>query len=268
MLISVIMATYNCKLDELKLATDSILTQSFSDIEFIICDDGSDNGTFEELSLIAKKDERILLLRHERNLKSGAARNTCLSYATGKYIAIMDSDDYSSPDRLMAQKDFLDKNPTFSFVGTRGSYFENSVDEKNGYYWFVKRPSKSDFLSTLPFVHASLMFRREVLLEVGGYSNKSLFVRSEDYELIMRLYGKNMYGANLDVPLYQIRQNTRTYDRRKYQFRINEAIVKFRGFKKMGLMPKGLVYAIKPLIVGLIPIRVLNSMKRKYYREQ
>ena len=61
--------------------------------------------------------------------------------------------------------------------------------------------------------------------------------------------------------MYFIRLDEGTYQRRKYCYRLNECIVKFRGFSKLGLMPKGILYAIKPLIVGLIPIKLLNNMK-------
>ena len=119
---------------------------------------------------------------------------------------------------------------------------------------------------TLPFVHASIMVRREVIRKIGGYSTEQAVIRSEDYDMLMRAYALGYTGVNMADVMYFIRLDEGTYQRRKYCYRLNECIVKFRGFSKLGLMPKGILYAIKPLIVGLIPIKLLNALKRRYYK--
>lgn len=268
-MVSVIMGVYNIH-DEKMLETsiNSILNQTYIDFEFIICDDGSTDNTYKMLEKIAKNDNRIKLLRNYINLKASGARNRCLEQAKGEFIAIMDADDYSSPERLEMQVDFLKRNSEFGFVGTKGKYFEDRVDYTKGDYWFCKLPQKKDFLITLPFVHASIMFKREALLKVDGYSLNKKVNRSEDYDLIMRMYVIGYKGANIDKTLYYIRQDQNTFKRRKYRYRINEAIVKYEGFKLLGLMPKGIVFVIKPLIVGLLPIKLLNKIKDKYYKRK
>lgn len=268
-MISVIMAVYNIKNEKmLETSINSILNQTYTDFEFIICDDGSTNNTYKILKKMAGNDNRIKLLRNDINLKASGARNRCLEQVKGEFIAIMDADDYSSPKRLAMQVDFLKGNSEFGFVGSKGEYFEERVDYTKGGYWFCKLPQKKDFLVTLPFVHASIMFRKDTLLKVNGYSQNKRVTRSEDYDLIMRMYAMGYKGANIYKTLYYIRQDENTFKRRKYRYRINEAIVKYEGFKLLGLMPEGIVFAIKPLIVGLIPINLLNRIKDKYYKRK
>ena len=265
--ISVIMAVYNAgNIDVLKLAVESILKQTYTNFELIICDDCSTDGTFEILKKFAYKDNRIILIKNEVNLKAGGTRNRCLKIAKGKFIAIMDSDDYSSPDRLEREHEFLLKNNEYAFVGSMGQYFCHFPGDMVKNYWYCARPKKQDFLMTLPFVHASLMFRKEALQKVKGYRTLKKVIRSEDYDMLMRLYIENYVGANIDKVLYYIRQDDSTYKRRKYRYRLCECFVKWKGFTDMGLMPKGILYAIKPLVVGLIPVKILNWLREEYYK--
>ncbi len=118
---------------------------------------------------------------------------------------------------------------------------------------------------TLPFVHASLMFRREALLSVGGYKETSRVERNEDYDMLLRMYAKGLCGANTENAVYYIREDENALRRRKYRFRLKETAVKLEGFVRLGLMPKGFVFALKPLVVGLLPMRLLELLKGHYY---
>ncbi len=111
-LVSVVMPTHN-RADFVGRAIDSILNQTYNDFEFIIVDDGSTDSTSEILQKYAAKDKRIILLR-QNNLGTAAARNTGVDKATGKYIAFMDDDDISLPNRLEKQVSFLEKYPDYS----------------------------------------------------------------------------------------------------------------------------------------------------------
>lgn len=266
-LVSVIMGVYNgtATLGE---AIRSILDQTYQNIEFIICDDASTDDTWEQLQSWAQRDSRISLIRNTHNLGAGGARNCCLERAQGSYIAIMDADDISMPSRLEQQIEVLMNGPNCSFVGTKGQFFAECPGDLQKCYWFVAKPEKRDFLMTLPFVHASLMFRAEVLWELGGYSRKCYVKRSEDYDLLMRAYAEGFYGINLLEPLYAIRLDRCTYQRRKYRYRFNECAVKWNGFAKLGLMPRGIPFALKPLLVGLMPVCLLNKLKEIYYGRQ
>lgn len=258
------MSVYNGA-STLEASIKSILKQTYQNIEFIICDDGSADDTWEQLTIWAQRDSRIILIKNIRNSGAANARNRCINLAHGDFVALMDADDISMPDRLEKQAEFLSNDLTVSFVGTKGQFFSERLGDQNKYYWFAAKPQSKDFLMTLPFVHASVMFRAKVLRQLDGYRTKSYIKRSEDYDLLMRAYSAGFRGANLALPLYAIRLDKAAYQRRKYRYRFNECAVKWGGFTKMGLMPLGIPYAIKPLIVGLLPIKLLNKLKDKYY---
>lgn len=264
--ISVIMSAYNCGDHEtLKLCIDSIKQQSFRDFEMIICDDGSTDQTLKILQGLCRDDRRFTIIRSEKNQGAAKARNMCLELASGEYIAIMDADDYCAANRLAEQIKFLDQNPLFDYVGTAAQLFdEYGIWEKRAYKAI---PGKKDFLFVLPFIHASVMFRKSALQAVQGYSEDTMVLRSEDYDLFMRLYAAGSYGANLKEELYYVREDKEAFRRRKYRYRWNELAVRYNGFRKMGLLPKGFPFVIKPLIVGLIPHNLLLTLKRKYYKK-
>lgn len=255
--ISVIMSVYNGE-QTVERAVASILNQSLQSLELIVCDDASTDGTWARLEACAASDGRLHLLRNERNLGAGASRNRCLACARGRYIALMDADDASQPERLEKQAETLDTRPELAFVGTRGAY------SSGGSYWFLAAPKKEDFLMTLPFVHASLMLRREVLEQLGGYDESRLLARAEDYDLLMRAYAAGNHGVNLPEPLYVIRAGSLSY-RLTLRERLCECVMKWRGFSRLGLMPRGVPYALKPLMMYCIPLPLLKRLKRRYY---
>lgn len=267
--VSVIMAVHNASDGKsLRAAAASICAQTYTSWELLICDDGSTDGTWEILQKIAQKDSRIRLLRLEHNRKAAAARNVCLKKAQGRYIAVMDADDISSPDRLERLYYFLESHPQFAFAGSRGEFFVRRPGDDGECYWYCQVPGEEDFLFSLPFVHASIMFRREPLIHVHGYKVSRRVVRAEDYDLLLRLYGAGYCGANLEQVLYYIRRDREQYKRRRYRYRFHEAYVKYKGFSELGLMPKGLVYVVKPFFVGLVPYRLAAVMQKRYYKEK
>ncbi len=264
--VSVIMAVYNLSDKQiLGESIRSVLNQTFQNLELIICDDASTDGTWEALKEIAATDDRIRLLRNRENRKAGYARNRCIKSAAGDYIAVMDADDVSAPDRIEKQYGFLQRHPEIAFVGSRGEFFKYRIGDDGELYWYKKQPQERDFLFSLPFVHASILFRKEALLCVRGYDSGKRAIRAEDYDLLLRLYGEGKKGYNLDAVLYYIRRDEKQYKRRKYRYRLHEAYIKYRGFKNLGLFPGGILYVIKPLLVGLIPMPIMKAIQKSYY---
>ncbi len=267
--ISVVMAAYNVGKKEIfDAAIESIVRQDVADWELLICDDASVDQTLQWAKRWQEIEPRIKLLHNAGNKMAGATRNRCVREAKGKYIAIMDDDDLCSSNRLSVQTEFLENNSKYAFVGLKGERFEKQIGDTEDPYWFCEYPESSDFKMTLPFVHASIMFRREALISVGGYREDKAVQRSEDYDLLMRMYAKGMKGANTKKAIYYIREDTNALARRKYRYRIIESKVKFSGFSSLGMMPTALPYAIKPLIVGLLPTKFLAAQKMKYYRRR
>lgn len=244
----------------LGVSVSSILSQSLADFEFIICDDASRDGTFEILSEFARRDSRIKLIRNEENLGLAASLNRCLEISVGEYIARHDLDDVSDEKRLEAQVKFLDSNADISLVGTAAYLF----DERGvfGMESFPERVLRRDFLFSSPYKHGSVVFRRCALIKAGGYRVAKETRRAEDYDLFMTMQGF-CRGANLPDALYYFREDKNALSRRKYKYRIDEVKVRWRGFSRLGLLPRGFFYVIKPLIVGLIPTGLLAKLRRK-----
>ena len=261
--VSVIMGTYNHE-DKLDQAIQSVADQTYKDWEFIICDDGSSDGTYTKLLAWSRRDRRIRVFRHAANRRLAYTLNHCLRYARGTYIARMDDDDVSYAERLERQVSFLDGHPEFDFVSSIVDCYDGNEIVKNRFYR-TARPKKRDFLVNTQFVHPAAMFRIECLKRVGGYRAVRETERVEDYDLFMRLYAAGYKGYNIQEPLLRYLVNLDEMQRkRRYRYRINEAIVRFRGFRKLGLMPEGLLYAVRPLVIGLIPQKILwNCFYRK-----
>ena len=112
--VSVIIPTYN-RLPMLKEAVNSVLAQHFEDMELIVVDDGSTDGTAEEMK---RYGGRVRLLQHSENRGVSAARNRGVLHAKGKYIAFLDSDDLWVKGKLKTQEAFLDDNPHYPLCYT------------------------------------------------------------------------------------------------------------------------------------------------------
>lgn len=241
---------------------NSILSQTYSDFEFIICDDGSDDDTWELLEAFAKKDTRIRLIRNGRNLGLAASLNRCIELSSGDFIARHDCDDYCDPQRLEKQIAYLKTHGDIDILGCNAYLFdENGVWGKEV---FPENVEDKDFLFRSPYKHGSVVFRREALIKAGCYRVAKETYRTEDYDLFMRMQ-KFCKGANLDEYLYFFCEDKCAKKRRKYRYRIDEAKIRLNGFKELGLMPKALPYVIKPLIVGLIPAPLLDRLKDRHY---
>lgn len=260
--ISVIMGVYNSPNKSiLKQAIESILNQTFTDFEFIICDDGSIDDTFDFLLEYKKKNKKIILIKNKKNSGLAATLNHCLKYANGVYIARMDGDDISRPDRLEKEINFLKNNSAYGFVGSEIKL----IDEYSGVWGkrdLIREPKSKDFLFTQPFVHASVLVKKEIYDKVNGYRVSKETLRAEDYDLFMRLYSLGIVGYNLEEYLYLVREDKNAYRRRKYRYRFDEAKVRYIGFKSLGLLPRGYIYILKPFIVGIIPQRLLAKIRR------
>lgn len=260
--ISVIMGIYNManKKEIMRLAIESILNQTYKNFEFIICDDGSSDETYEILKEFCKKDERILLLKNNKNRGLAYSLNHCLSIAKGKYIARMDADDISMPNRLEKQIKFLDEYLEYAMVGCNLLF----INDKGiwGKRILAEKPTKKSFLFTSPFCHPAIVMRKEVLDKVNNYKVEKITRRAEDYDLFMRIYANGYKGYNLQEFLYQFREDNDAFKRRAYKYRLDEVQVRYKGFKALGLMPRGFLYVIKPLIIGLIPQVILAKLRK------
>lgn len=262
-MISVIMGIYNPSDPEtLEQAINSILIQTYQDFEFLIYDDGSEKEKAVVLEQLVKKDARIRLLRGETNKGLAHALNECLAIAKGEYIARMDGDDICAPERLWKQKEFLDHHSEYAFVGCSARLF----DEEGiwGCRKMVERPTKREIIKYSPYIHPSVMFRKNRLKEVGGYLEAKETRRCEDYELFMRLYSKGFYGYNLEEALFFYHESRAHYDKRNFTQRIAEMKIRYRGFQAMGVLNmKTILYVLKPVVMLFLPEKIRNTIRNK-----
>lgn len=264
-MISVIMGIYNEKRrDHVILAIDSVLRQSIADFEFIICDDGSTEEFYAWLYQVCKKDERIRLIRNEVNKGLSYTLNYCMKYASGIYYARMDADDISKKERLEKQMLFLEKHPQYAFVGCNAEFIND--EGVWGEHVLNEKPEARDFLISSGFIHPTVMVRAEVFDKIGGYSTAAYTTRAEDYELFMRLYANGYRGYNMQEFLFQYREDIHAFSKRKYRYRLNELRVRYRGYCALGILKGHWLYVMKPLVVGLIPKRVMQKHRERQFR--
>ena len=261
-LISIIMGIYNCG-STLAEAIDSIIAQTYTNWELIMCDDGSLDNTYEVANeYLQKYPQKIKLIQHKKNQGLNITLNDCLKEANGKYIARMDGDDISLPTRFEKEVKFLDEHPEYAIVTTPMKYFDEGGIFRVG--TGGKEPKLTDFPKGTPFCHAPCMVRREAYEAVDGYTVADNLLREEDYHLWIKMYVKGFRGYTLEEPLYMMRDDRNAAVRRNFKSRKNEAYVKHLAVKMLGLPWYYNIYCLKPLILGIMPIwlyRLLYKMK-------
>lgn len=185
--ISVLMSVYNGE-KYLKEAIKSVLTQTFEDFEFLIINDGSTDKSEDIIESF--KDSRIRLINNEKNEGLIFSLNKGLKIAMGKYIARLDCDDISLPQRLEKQYRFLEKNSEISLLGS----WAELINE-NGSKIGTRKELPLDYYSIKfhlfygnPLMHSSIFFRKEIIGKLEGYDEKYKY--AEDYELYTRLVKK------------------------------------------------------------------------------
>lgn len=261
--ISVIMGVYNQNDEKvLREAVDSILNQTFKDFEFIIYDDGSQPDAALILEKIEKIDPRIVLIGQEKNHGLAFSLNACIEQARGKYIARMDADDISDPNRFKVQYDFLEKNPQYSWCGCNARLLD-----ENGIWGMREMPEapvEKDYLKYSPYIHPTVMYRASLFEETEGYKVSEETLLCEDYEIFMRLRQMGKRGYNIQETLFTYREDSDSYRRRNFKRSINEAKVRFDNFKKLHILfPTGWLYVLRPIIGSLIPRELLYIIKRR-----
>ena len=172
-------------------ALDSIFTQTFTDFELIVVDDGSTDATPQILHQRVETDERLRVLSTSHG-GIVQALNHGLAACRGTYVARMDRDDISHPERLRLQVDYLERNPKIGVTGCLVRAFPaDQVREGFQVYldWLNDLVDDADIRRDIfiesPLPHPSVTFQRELVLNAGGYQERGW---AEDYDLWLRLY--------------------------------------------------------------------------------
>lgn len=225
--ISVIMSVYNETVDELSSSIDSIIKQTYQNIEFIIVDDNPKNKNIK--TVVHKiKDPRIKFIENKKNVGLVQSLNKAISQATGCFIARMDADDISKRNRLEDELHYVERNK----LDVVGSFLE--IIDENG----VVRKESMNFPTTASHVkffmrwgsclaHPTWLVRREVYQKLNGYRN---IPSCEDYDFILRAIAHGYKVGNIPkVELsYRIRQSGVSKSHESQQFLLRDYLARNR----------------------------------------
>lgn len=195
--VSVLLPTYNARA-HIESCIEALDQQRFDDFEIVVVDDGSTDGTIEYLE--DREDIRLFVRSNPEDGLPGAL-NYGLERARGKYVARQDADDISYRDRLGRQVDCLDTHSDVTMVGT-GVDLLGPDGSKRSRRIPPANPNIESLLEKNRFVHGSVMFRRDAVLEIGGYDTG--FEYAEDYDLWLRL-ATDYDVRNIQSALYGLR---------------------------------------------------------------
>lgn len=206
--LSVVMSTKN-RVSFLKDSIESILNQTFSDFNFIIIDDASTDDTFSILKKYQKQDNRIILHRNEHSIGPTKNYKRLMQLSDSPYMAHIDDDDISYPDRFQIQMDFVRNHPQYSFVG---SYID-VIDDNNQlilYNWvreYEFEKLKFCMLFFNPFCHSSIIFNKD-LLQKQDINYNIDWTYASDYEVYSQILLKGGAFCNIPQRLIQFRQHS------------------------------------------------------------
>ena len=228
-IVTVLMPVYNAE-DFVHGAIESILNQTYTEFELLIINDGSTDGT--EKIINSFQDSRIRHIKNEQNLRLIATLNKGLKLAEGKYIARMDADDTSFPDRLQEQVDFMEANPE---VGVCGTWYE-AFGSKNSIVRYPTDHNAIKYMSLYqcPFCHPTVMFRTSIIAD-NKIEFDSDYPHAEDYELWGRM-AKVCRLANLPKVLLKYRLHEANISKLENGTQVlNSNRIKTSLFKEIGV---------------------------------
>ena len=188
-------------------ALDSLLAQTYDELEILALDDGSRDGTARILAEYAERDARLRVLTSERNLGLIATLNRGVAAAGGELIARMDADDLAAPERIERQVELLTRRPEIGVVGTAIEMVESeSLRPVGPRPVRCTTPGGARFaaLFTVPATHATILARASVM-RAHPYGTDAESLHTEDYELFARMLDAGVGFANLEAPLMRVR---------------------------------------------------------------
>jgi glycosyltransferase involved in cell wall biosynthesis len=226
--VSIILPTYNGA-KWIAEAIQSLIYQTFVDWELLVIDDGSKDDTGNIVQDFAKKDSRVFYIKNKQNIGLQKTLNKGINLSRGKYIARLDDDDtWTDKLKLENQVNFLEENKDHVLVGTGVIV----VDERGNEILRYLNPKtdsaiRAVFLRRNPFVHSSVVFRKESVVSVGMYSEDGDSLHVEDYDLWLKL---GRIGKVYNLPTYSVkfmsRKGSITQNNRIHQFKKNLELVK------------------------------------------
>lgn len=232
--VSVVLPVYNAE-RYVAQSIESVLSQTFTDFELLIGDDCSSDRSLDIINHYAAQDARIRVIQNPENYGGGKTRNRLIAEAQGTYVAAMDADDISLPDRLALQVQFLNDHPEVVCLG--GAH--DLIDGDGRLLTRLHLPEQNEEIQSLALAghgsicHPCAMIRRTVLQELGGYDEA--MISAQDLDLWLRL-GERGQLANLPDAIlkYRLHSNSVSHNRSIEQ-RQNARIACERAWQRRGI---------------------------------
>ena len=194
-LVSVLLSTYNSE-ESISESIDSLLSQTYKNLEILISDDGSTDSTKEICKKFQLKDERVLFSSNKKNVGLTKSLNNLAQKASGSLIARHDADDISLPYRIEEQIQFM-KTKKLDAVTSRSLVKQNNK-KRPGISFYI--PDKLLINRKNPFIHGTLIIKKNVFQEIGYYDER--FYYAQDYKLFYDLLNKGYKVKTLNKALY------------------------------------------------------------------
>ena len=194
-LVSVLLSAYNSE-KTLGESIDSLLNQTYKNLEILISDDGSTDSTKEICKKFQLKDERVLFSSNKKNVGLTKSLNNLAQKASGSLIARQDADDISLPYRIEEQIQFM-KTKKLDAVTSRSLVKQNNT-KRPGISFYI--PDKLLINRKNPFIHGTLIIKKNVFQEIGYYDER--FYYAQDYKLFYDLLDKGYKVKTLNKALY------------------------------------------------------------------
>ena len=254
--ISVIMSEYNTPPDYLRASIESILSQTFKDIEIIIVDDCGKN----DLDSITEeyKDKRIRVIKNNKNIGLVESLNKAIAVSKADIVARMDTDDIADENRLEEQYNFMINHEEYSVVGTLANEFS-----KNSITGVLGKPGEKTAKSLAygdSIIHPSVMMRKKDIQSVGGYKN---YKRAEDLSLWFELVMKGFRLFVIDRVLLNYRVNEEDYSKRKFKTRGGEIKARLHYYHLTKAPVLAYLVIIKSIVSSILPTRIVAFFRRK-----
>jgi glycosyltransferase involved in cell wall biosynthesis len=245
-------------------AVTSVLAQAAGDLELVVVDDGSTDATPDLLAAVA--DPRLHVHPQPRTGLTRAL-NRALGLARAELVARLDADDVALPERLARQRAFLAAHPDVGLLGTAA----REVDDAGALVRMVRPPTddaaiRRALIRTNPFVHSSVMARRELLARARGY-DEALAV-AQDYDLWMRL-ARLTRLANLDEVLVVRRLGAGRVSIEREEDRLRtEARVRWRAVTSGAYPPWCALFALRPALALALPRPLRRAVRAAVSRSR
>lgn len=254
--ISVIMSEYNTPPNYLRASIESILNQTFKDIEIVIVDDCGKN----DLESIVKeyKNRRIRVIKNDKNIGLVESLNKAITASKADILARMDTDDVADENRLEEQYNFMINHEEYSVVGTLANEFS-----KNSTTGVLGKPGEKTAKSLAygdSIIHPSAMMRKRDVQSVGGYKN---YKRAEDLSLWFELVMKGFRLFVIDRVLLNYRVNKEDYSKRKLKTRGGEIKARLHYYRLTKAPVLAYLVIVKSIASSILPTRTVAFFRRK-----